>query len=165
MIERITLPGANRHLGLKGIHKRGCSEAHPPAFGTNAGVPSVECGVDKEPALRRFTAGERQRAQRFPIQTGLRYRRVGEGEWRQGTMVNISESGVLFETDHAAWPNTAVEMRFSLCTGISIDLPARVMCCGLIARAVSEPGSARVTALAARITKFEFVRPGQAPVA
>lgn len=115
--------------------------------------------------MRRFTADERLRAQRFAIQTGMRYRRVGEGEWRQGTMVNISESGVLFKTDHAAWPKTAVEMRFSLCTGISSELPARVVCRGLIARAVSEPGSARVTALAARITKFQFVRPGQVPVA
>ncbi|HEY6273350.1 MAG TPA: PilZ domain-containing protein [Terriglobales bacterium] len=115
--------------------------------------------------MRRFTAGERQRAQRFRIQTLLRYRRTGEGEWRQGTIVNISESGVLFETDHSAWPNTAVEMMFSLCTGISGELAAQVVCHGLIARAVSEPGSARVTALAARITKFHFVRPERAPVA
>ncbi|HEY6272590.1 MAG TPA: PilZ domain-containing protein [Terriglobales bacterium] len=115
--------------------------------------------------MRRFTAVQRQRAQRFPIQTLLRYRRRGEGEWRQGTMVNISESGVLFETEHSAWPNTEVEMGFSLCTGISGEAAAKVVCHGSIARAVCEPGSARVTALAARITKFHFVRPERAPVA
>jgi PilZ domain len=115
--------------------------------------------------MRRFKAGERQRAQRFPIQTALRYRRVGEGEWRQGTMINISESGVLFETDHSAWPNTALEIRFNLCLGVSGEVAAHVVCQGLIARVVSEPGGARATALAVRITKFDFVRPGQAPLA
>jgi len=109
--------------------------------------------------MRRLIAREQQRAQRFPIQTQLFYRRTGDGEWRQGTMVNISESGVLFETDHSAWPNTEVEMRFSLCTGISGEKLAQVVCHGSIARAISEPGSVRVTALAARITKFHFMRP------
>jgi len=89
---------------------------------------------------------------------------VGEGEWRQGMMVNISKSGLLFETDYAGWLNTAVEMRFSLGPGTSGGLAAQVVCYGWIARAVTEPGSARVTALAVRITKFHFVRPGEALV-
>jgi hypothetical protein len=95
----------------------------------------------------------------------LRYRRLGEGEWRQGMMVNISEAGVLFKAAHSAWPNTEVEMRFGLRFGISEELAAQVVCHGLIARTVSEPGSARVAAVAARITKFHFVRPGQGPAA
>ncbi len=115
--------------------------------------------------MRRFPASEQQRAQRFAIQTTLRYRRVGEAEWRQGTMVNISESGVLFETDRAAWPNSAVEMRFSLGPGSVGGWGAQVVCYGVIVRAISEPGSVRVRALAARITKFHFVRSGQAVTA
>ena len=115
--------------------------------------------------MRRFPASEQPRAQRFAIQTALHYRRVGEAEWRQGTMVNISESGVLFETDHAAWPNSAVEMRFSLGTGNSGGWAAQVVCYGAIVRAISKPGSARVSALAARITKFHFVRSGRSVVA
>lgn len=161
----MTFPGPKWHFGLKGIQKRECSEAQLQAFGTNAGNARLASGEYAEPAMRRFKAGERQRAQRFPIETALRYRRVGEGEWRQGTIVNISESGVLFETDHSIWPNTAVEMRFNLCLGVSSELAAQVVCQGLIARAISELGSARVTALAAKITKFHFVRRGQAPVA
>lgn len=115
--------------------------------------------------MRRFPATEQQRAHRFAIQTALHYRRVGEAEWRQGTMMNISESGVLFETDRAAWPNSPVEMRFSLGTGNSGGWAAQVVCYGVISRAISEPGSTRVSALAARITKFHFVRSGRAVVA
>jgi len=109
--------------------------------------------------MRRFSGRERERAQRFQIHTVLCYRTVGDGDWRQGTMVNISESGVLFETDHPVWPNTAVEMRFNLGLGKANAWAAQVVCQGLIARAITEAGSARVKALAAKITKFHFVRP------
>ena len=115
--------------------------------------------------MRGSQASEQQRAQRFAIQTVLHYRRVGEAEWRQATMVNISESGVLFETDHAAWPNSAVEMRFSLGAGVSSGWAAQVVCFGMIVRAIGKPGCVRVSALAARITKFHFVRSGRAVVA
>jgi len=77
-------------------------------------------------------------------------------------MVNISESGVLFETDQSAWPNTAVEMRFSLGLESAGGWAARVVCQGLIARAITEAGGVRVRALAAKITKFHFVRPAAA---
>jgi hypothetical protein len=160
----MTFPGANRYFGSKGIQKHGCSEGQLQAFGTN-GDPRVASGNHPEPAMRQVTWGERQRAKRFPIQTVLSYRRMGEAEWRQGMMVNISESGVLFETDHSAWPKTALEMRFSLGLGLSGRLAAQVVCYGLIVRAITEPVSARVTALAVRITKFHFVRPGRAVVA
>jgi PilZ domain len=157
----MTFPGTNRHFGSKGVQKHGCSEGQLQAFGTN-GDPRVASRNHPEPAMRRLT--ERQRAQRFPIQAVLSYRRVGEAEWRQGMMVNISESGVLFETDHSAWPKTAVEMRFSLGLGLSATLAAQVVCYGFIVRAITEPVSARVKALAARITKFHFVRPRQSAV-
>jgi PilZ domain len=161
----MTFPGVNRQLEPKGIQKRGCSEAPLQTFGQKTGELH-RGGVDSAgAAMRRFPASEQQRAQRFAIHTVLRYRKVGEAEWRQGTVVNISESGVLFETDHAAWPKTAVEMRFSLGLGLSGRLAAQVVCYGLIVRSVTEAASVRVTALAARITKFHFVRPGRAVVA
>ena len=105
-----------------------------------------------------FIAGERQRAQRFPIQTAVRYRTAGTGEWREGAMLNISKSGVLFSTEHPVWPNTPVDLAFSLPAVRGRELAAQVMCNGLIARAIADPASARVTALAARITRYRFVR-------
>ena len=155
----MTLPGANRHLGRRGIQEGECSAAEFSA-----------ARADKRPFARgrhggpvaRFNAGERQRAQRFPIQTALRYRTAGRGEWREGTMLNISKSGVLFSTEHPVWPNTPVDLAFSLPAVRSRELPAQVVCNGLIARAISDPDSARVTALAARITRYRFVRPERA---
>ena len=61
--------------------------------------------------------GEQPRAQRFKIHTALRYRPAGgEGEWQQGTMVNISESGVLFRTNQEVPTIREIEMRFRLPT-------------------------------------------------
>lgn len=101
--------------------------------------------------------GEQPRAQRFAIHTPLRYRAAG-GEWREGTMVNISESGVLFQTDQGVPSISEIEMQFSLPTGVAGKAAAQVACRGVIARTVSSPGSAEPTGLAARIAKFQFVR-------
>ena len=165
MVVRMTIPGVNRQLDSKGTQKRGCSEAPLQTFGPNTAELRRASVDGAGTGMQRFSHGNQQRAQRFAIQTGLRYRRVGEAEWRQGSMVNISESGVLFETDHAAWPNSAVEIRFSLGTGNAGSWVAQVVCYGVIVRAISKAGSARVSALAARITKFHFVRSGRAVVA
>src|SRR5215472_16885621 len=101
---RMTFPGANRQADSKGIQKHGCSEAKLQAFSsTSTEELHREAAGDAGVPMRGSQASEQQRAQRFAMQTVLHYRRVGEAEWRQATMVNISESGVLFETDHAAW--------------------------------------------------------------
>jgi hypothetical protein len=159
MVLRMTFPGVNRYLGLKDIPRDGCLEAPLQGSGRNQDERRPISASLAQPAMQRFSGGRRERAQRFPIQTVLCYRKVGEEEWRQATMINISESGVLFETDHAAWPRTVLEMKFSLGLGKTSASAAQVVCQGLIARAITEAGSARVKALAARITKFHFVRP------
>jgi hypothetical protein len=155
---RMTFPGVNRYLALKDIPKDGCLEAPVQGLGTNQGERRPTSAGHVQPAMRHYSRGKRERAKRFPIRTLLCYRRVGEEGWRHATMVNISESGVLFETDHAAWPKTAVEMKFSLGLGSPGASAAQVVCQGLIARAITEAGSAKVKALAARITKFHFLR-------
>ncbi|MGH7866112.1 MAG: PilZ domain-containing protein [Candidatus Dormibacteraceae bacterium] len=131
------------------------------ASGPNRSAPRAVPEVHEGQAVRRFGTGERPRAQRFQIHTPLRYRGAGGGEWRAGMIVNISESGMLFRTDQRLGANPEVEMRFSLSTGIRGEAAVQVVCRGVIARVVSEPGSMTVTALAARITKFHFVRPGR----
>lgn len=105
--------------------------------------------------------GEQARAQRFTIHTRLRYRTAGEWEWHEGTMVNISKSGVLFEADRSARPSTAVEMAFSLPAVSRNEGAAEVVCRGVIVRAISDPESGRPMALAARVSKFQFGRAGR----
>ena len=109
--------------------------------------------------------GEQQpRAQRFTIHAPLRYRAMG-GEWQEGTIVNISESGVLFRTNQEAPMTRDIEMQFSLPTSLTGEAAAQVACRGVITRAVSFAGSAEPTGLAARISKFRFERPGRPPAA
>jgi PilZ domain len=121
--------------------------------------PALVSDLHKEPVVGRF--GEQRRAQRFAIHTQLRYRAAGEGEWQEGTMVNISESGVLFQTDQAAPSYREIEIRFSLPTGVEGEAAAQVACRGMITRAVASPGLPM--AVAARIAKFHFGRSGRAP--
>lgn len=109
----------------------------------------------KESAVGRV--GEQPRAQRFAIHALLRYR-APDGEWQQGTIVNISESGVLFQTSQEAPSIRELEMRFSLPTGVAGEAAAQMECRGVVTRTVSLPGSAEATGIAARITKFHFVR-------
>lgn len=100
------------------------------------------------------------RAHRFPIQTGLHYRRVGEGERHRGTTVNVSKSGLLFETVHSPWAECCggnevqVELRDARRVGRSsgvlwFDRPS---CSRTWERAVA-------ALVAVRITEFHFVRP------
>jgi hypothetical protein len=80
-------------------------------------------------------------------------------------MVNISESGVLFRIDQKVPSIKEIEMEFSLPADVAGEVAAQVACRGVIIRTVSWPGSAEPTGLAARITKFQFVRAAGAPVA
>jgi hypothetical protein len=161
----MTFPGANRQLNSKGIQKQRCFEAALQTLGPNRGQLDRASVKGAGAAMRRLQAKEQQRAQRFAIKAELRYRKVGEGEWHQGRMVNISKSGVLFETEHSTWPHTTIEMRFTLGAGISETWAAQVVCYGVIVRALTEPGNPRVRALAVKITKFHLVRPSQAVMA
>lgn len=153
-------PEANQHRTERGVQEAEGSGVELLSSGLKGGEVRLTGEGPKRGEMGRLSVGERQRAQRFTIQTALRYRKVGEAEWRAGTMVNISKSGVLFETEHSTWPNTEVEMWFNLPPVGGSEPSAQVMCHGVIARVVSEAGSAMVRGLAARITRYRFVRPG-----
>jgi hypothetical protein len=56
----------------------------------------------------------KSRASRMSLSTALQYRSRGSKEWREGTLVNISATGVLFRADSAIKLGTRIEMQFSL---------------------------------------------------
>lgn len=56
---------------------------------------------------------DRPRATRYEMAAEVVYRRVGEGEWRQGRTVNVSRTGVLFEASAPALP-AATRIEFIL---------------------------------------------------
>ena len=93
----------------------------------------------------------RPRAQRFPIETFVRFRASGDTHWSEGTTVNISRSGLLFYSPKALKPKTKIEMRIVFPTVL-------IVCWGSVSR--SEPatsGNAR-SALAAVIIDYALTR-------
>ena len=101
-----------------------------------------------------------QRCRRYHIPLPVRYRPSGDRAWHEGRIANISQSGMLFETEHLLEVNTTVEMRFVLPAIVSVESQAEIVCHGKIVRRVltSEKGS--TPALAATIATYRFRRRG-----
>jgi hypothetical protein len=97
------------------------------------------------------------RAERFAIETTIRYRNVGQNGWYEGKTVNISGSGVLFRAKNLVAVKTRIEMIFPLPIGGSGALGANVKCFGQIVRKVPPVGSVRETGLAASIEEYDLM--------
>jgi uncharacterized protein YabE (DUF348 family) len=98
-------------------------------------------------------------AQRFTIQTPIRYREVGGTSWFEGITENISRSGVLFRADHVLEPKAAVQMSLSLPVKMSGKRPAKISCRGTVVRTVLTTES-NLTVIAASIERYRFGRVG-----
>jgi len=94
------------------------------------------------------------RAQRFNLQLPLKYRQVGEDDWRAGTTENISRSGLLFRAEEALAPNVQVEINLVLPAEIAGLSAAEVVCRGEVVR--TEHSSTMHPALAAKILQYHF---------
>jgi hypothetical protein len=102
----------------------------------------------------RDSSGYVLRAQRFPIKTSLQYRESGTVDWKIGTTVNISRSGLLFRAETDLDPKTLVEMQIVFSPEMTGTSEAKVVCWGPIVRKESllpQP------ALAANILRYRFV--------
>jgi PAS domain S-box-containing protein len=96
------------------------------------------------------------RAQRFSLQLPLKYRKLGERDWRDGTTENISRSGMLFRGEEVLSPKVQLEINLVLPAEIAGLSAAEVVCRGEVVRTV-ETGATSVTpALAARILQYHF---------
>lgn len=93
------------------------------------------------------------RAQRFPIETPLRYRPRGGSAWIQSRTINISRSGLLFVAPDILDPKTVLEMQILFPTEITGGSPANVICWGPVIR--TEPSH---PAVAAAIVQYRFTR-------
>ena len=96
------------------------------------------------------------RAQRFTLNLPLRYRLLGEENWKQGTTENISRSGMLFRAEEMLQPSAQVEINLVLPAEIAGLSAAEVVCRGEVVRSV-EPENAQMNpALAAKILQYHF---------
>jgi PAS domain S-box-containing protein len=119
-----------------------------------------------EVAMSAHTASSRQveptnqispsRAQRFQLHLPLRYRRLGEKQWHEGTTENISRSGMLFSTEEVLQPSSQLEINLVLPAEIAGLTATEVVCRGEVVRTVEPAGETLSPALAARILQYHF---------
>jgi PAS domain S-box-containing protein len=105
------------------------------------------------------------RAQRFNLHLPLKYRLVGEGDWRQGTTENISRSGMLFRAEEMIPPNAMLEINLVLPAEIAGLSAAEVVCRGEVVRALEPEEPTMNPALAAKILQYRFQHGSQLPQA
>jgi PAS domain S-box-containing protein len=96
------------------------------------------------------------RAQRFNLHLPLKYRLVGENDWRAGTTENISRSGMLFRAEEMVPPNALLEINLVLPAEIAGLSAAEVVCRGEVVRAVKAEAPTMNPALAAKILQYHF---------
>jgi hypothetical protein len=70
-----------------------------------------------------------ERAQRFPLQVSLRYRKNGVSHWLDGRTINISRTGILFRADERLSEKSVLEII------IQFPLKATLACRASVVRA------------------------------
>jgi hypothetical protein len=98
------------------------------------------------------------RAMRYGIGTSIQYRVRGEHKWCEGTMQNISTTGVLLGTDRLLNIGDTIEMRFVLPVQLEGERAAEVLCRGLVIRAAPDAESASTINVGARILNSRLLR-------
>jgi hypothetical protein len=98
------------------------------------------------------------RARRYGIATSIRYLAGGASIWREGTIENISTSGVLLCTDQLLEVDTSVEMRFVLPVELIGECAAEVVCRGVVVRSFRTEGIEDTAKVAAKIISSRFLR-------
>jgi hypothetical protein len=78
------------------------------------------------------------RAQRYPFQISLQYRKLDLPDWHECKTVNISRTGILFETDQKLDPLTGLE--------INVHFPflVKLSCQGSVVRAADSLCAIRI---------------------
>jgi len=105
------------------------------------------------------------RARRFNLHLPLRYRPLGEQNWRAGTTENISRSGLLFQAQELLHPSAILEISLVLPAEIAGLAATEVICRGEVVRSVEGQRQGVSPALAAKILQYHFqhgTRVGQA---
>lgn len=102
----------------------------------------------------------RLRAQRYPLETTLRYRVTGQENWLEGMTEDISQSGVLFRTESVVPTGTLVEMNLMLPALISGEPPSELNCQATVVRAVRPSSTGGLSRIAAKVLHYRLQRGG-----
>lgn len=97
------------------------------------------------------------RARRLKLDSPVRYRVKNLGTWYEGTIDNLSQSGVLFHGPEQLPDNTLVEMVFEMPEEISGQKNSNVLCQGRIIRGKGTLAAGDDPGLAASILDYKFL--------
>ena len=97
------------------------------------------------------------RARRLKLHIALRYRIKNLSTWSDGTIENISQSGVLFRGSTALPVNALVEMVFEMPEEISGQKNSNVLCQGRVIRSKQAHDTGEGIGLAASILDYKFL--------
>ena len=104
-----------------------------------------------DPSDEGSGSSTRTRARRFPVEGVVWYRdRANDGTaWQRGSLINVSQSGVLFSTDKTLAPGAALDL--------TLELASPLHATAVIARsAAAEDGSL----VGAKFNDLSFFEPG-----
>ena len=96
------------------------------------------------------------RARRYNLHLPVRYRLLGEPDWRPGTTENISRSGMLIRSEELIKPAAQLEISLVLPPEIAGLAPTEVVCRGEVVRCIEGAGEQVSPALAAKILQYHF---------
>jgi hypothetical protein len=100
--------------------------------------------------------GHVSRAFRYPIHAPIRFRKSDEAEWHEGMTLNISRTGIFFQSDLNLPPRTLLEMQISLPHEFSGEPQPDVLCWGPVVRLDPKPSAQGETSMAAAISRYRF---------
>jgi hypothetical protein len=103
-------------------------------------------------------AGGKPRAPRFPLKLRLRFRTLDDEVWRYGRGINISRSGLLFESRQVLHPHSEVEVSFVIPQQAAGKPGATVVCRGRVVRQAATTRHQAPTAVAATIETYNLRR-------
>jgi midasin (ATPase involved in ribosome maturation) len=78
------------------------------------------------------------RAQRFALNVPMHYRKSGISYWQDGKTVNISRTGILFQTDEILAKDSVLDLR------VSLPLKVTLTCQGTIVRSEESKYAVRI---------------------
>jgi len=93
----------------------------------------------------------------------LRYRLQGAGTWEEGSMRNISRSGLFFTAEQPHPLDARIELTFTLPKVMRDEPPGTVRCQGEIVRTLLFAAHEDRHAIAIRIVDYEFMRTQASP--
>jgi hypothetical protein len=97
------------------------------------------------------------RARRIKLDAPVRYRVKNLGTWNEGTIQNLSQSGVLLTIAQRFPENTLIEMVFEMPEEISGQKNSKVLCQGRVIRMKESKQNAETHEFAASILDYKFI--------